>query len=488
MKSLLKEAGPQSTRGLKDDVELQPHQKDALEHAEGKPGTLLHHGTGSGKTVTALAAAEQKGGNTLAVTPASLTQNYDKEVEKFVKPERQDAHQSVSYAKFRKDPDQYLDEHDPDSLVFDEIHRLRNPTQAREAAQYARDKVDHAVGLTATPTHNHPKDIAQQVNLVAGDKVISQDEIEQEHIDRAKESPGVMGWLRGAEAGETKSIKNKDQLKEKLGPYVHRHEPDSEHFPDVEKEEVEVPMSSKQEDMIKQLEKNNPALAHKMKHNLPPSKQEASNLNAFLQGTRQIANTPATHDQSVDDPVEASPKMQRVLDDLKEDAEGDDDFRGAVFSNYLGAGAKPIIDKTKEDEDAPEGGLYEGSLSRSKRKELLNQFEEGDKQVLGLSPAGSEGLDLKGVRTMSVLEPDWNPRTTEQAVGRAARYKSHEHLPEDKQKVNIRRYKSVHPEKWHHKIPGVDKPTSPDEYLESIEQEKSELNQEFEDAIHQGGS
>lgn len=461
MLALLKTA--QKPEGLSDDLELQPHQAEALEHAKDKPGVILNHGLGSGKTVTGIAIGEQEGGNTLAVTPASLTSNYEKEVDQFVKPERRDAHRAVSYSKFRRDPDRYIDEHQPDTMILDEMHRLRNPTKAREAVDHVRPRVGKTVGMTASMVNNHPKETAPLVNTVAGEKVIGEDEFEREFIDKQK--PGVLGRILGGE--ESEKIKNKDKINETLGPYVHRYEPDKSgpDYPDAKTEEVDVPMSKKQKQLIKGVEKKNPLLAYKVRNNLPPSKQEAKQLNAFMQAHRQISNTPATHDDSIDDPIADSPKMQKVLEDM----EGVD--RGVVYSNYLDGGAKPVIDNAENAE------LYHGGLSQKQRDEMLERFENGETNVLGLSPAGAEGIDLKGVRRMAIMDPDWNPETTNQAVGRAVRYKSHEHLPEDERNVEVKKYRSTYPDRLHHKITG--RPQSPDEYLDEVQKEKQQLNEEF---------
>jgi len=46
-----------------------------------------------------------------------------------------------------------------------------------------------------------------------------------------------------------------------------------------------------------------------------------------------------------------------------------------------------------------------------------------------ISASGSEGLDLKQVRTVVILEPHWNRTRIHQVIGRASRYMSHVALP-----------------------------------------------------------
>ena len=54
-----------------------------------------------------------------------------------------------------------------------------------------------------------------------------------------------------------------------------------------------------------------------------------------------------------------------------------------------------------------------------------------------LSRAGSEGLDLKGVRDVVLLEPHFHNERMQQVIGRAVRYRSHEALPPDERNVVV---------------------------------------------------
>lgn len=464
---------------LKDDVELQPHQQDAVEHLKDKPGGIINHSLGSGKTVTSLGISEEQSGNTLAVTPAALRENFKKEIDKFVPDDRKDAYKVTSYHKFRNEADDLIDEHEPNTVIADEVHRLRNPTQARDAFIRNREKFPHMLGLTGTLSQNHPSEVVPLSNLATGKKLMGKRRFNREHIKEVEENPGLWGkYIKGVEPGVREEITNKEGLRDTFSPYIHRFTGSEEyekHTPDVEEEVVETGLSSKQKKLLKQLEKNNPAAAYRVRANLPPSKKDSENLNAFMIGARQIANTPASHDVNVDDPVEESPKLQQMLEDAK------DSEKTVQFSNFLDAGVYPTVDRLQEED--VDAGVYEGSMSDKKKKELIQKFNESDEGVLGLSPAGGEGLDLKGVRQMQITEPDWNPEKINQAIGRAARYKSHDHLPEDEQKVKVRRYKATEPEKWYHNIPGVDKKTSIDEYISNRAQEKERLNEGLYDAL-----
>lgn len=464
---------------LHSHVKLQDHQNEALNHSEGKGGLIVNHGLGSGKTLTSMAIAEKRGGNVLVVVPAALRENYKEQLKKFVTPDRHSDYKIVSYHEFMRDPNHFVDTHKPNTLVADEVHRLRNPKKMKGSFEDVRKKIPFMVGMTGSVVNNHPSEAVDLVNLVNGQKVMSKDEFERKHIDIRKVSPGLLGRLRGVQAGEVEEIKNRKQLQKSLSPYIHRFEGSDEYrsnLPRTKEEEVGVDMTKKQVEMLKALEGANPALAYKLRNNLPPSKQESQQLNSFMIGMRQVVNNPATLDKNIADPISNSPKMQAAINAMHSKMKNDPNFRGVVYSRFLDGGVRPIANKL-------DGGIYEGSLSDKQRRQLLDEFQSGKKKVMGISPSGGEGLDLKGVKLMQVLEPDWNPETTSQAVGRAVRYKSHAHLPENEREVLIQRYIAKHPDSFKYKLPFMKRPTSPDEYLKSRSGEKARLNKDFLEAL-----
>lgn len=62
--------------------------------------------------------------------------------------------------------------------------------------------------------------------------------------------------------------------------------------------------------------------------------------------------------------------------------------------------------------------------------------------ILLISKSGAEGLDLKNVRSVHIMEPYWNYSLIEQIIARAVRYKSHDILPKDQQNVQTYIYLS----------------------------------------------
>ena len=65
-------------------------------------------------------------------------------------------------------------------------------------------------------------------------------------------------------------------------------------------------------------------------------------------------------------------------------------------------------------------------------------------RVICITSAGAEGLSLKNVRAVHIMEPYWNNVRLKQVKGRAIRIGSHLELPEDQRDVSIYTYISVY--------------------------------------------
>jgi hypothetical protein len=80
-----------------------------------------------------------------------------------------------------------------------------------------------------------------------------------------------------------------------------------------------------------------------------------------------------------------------------------------------------------------------------KARETGNEYGKVIKVILGSSSA-AEGIDLKWVREIHILEPWFNLTRTEQVIGRGIRYRSHLELPLEKRNVTVYYHAAVLPE------------------------------------------
>lgn len=86
-------------------------------------------------------------------------------------------------------------------------------------------------------------------------------------------------------------------------------------------------------------------------------------------------------------------------------------------------------------------------------RELLKEFNQGissnsegkgasgatskNMNVILITDAGAESMDLKGVRHIVISDPTWTNALTQQIIGRGQRYRSHHHLPVQKRKIDV---------------------------------------------------
>ncbi len=95
---------------------------------------------------------------------------------------------------------------------------------------------------------------------------------------------------------------------------------------------------------------------------------------------------------------------------------------------------------------------FHGEIDRDVRKKNLLAFNGKDNidgkliKMILISPAGSEGINLRNVRQVHVIEPYWNEVRIQQLIGRALRMCSHADLPMEERKVDIFRYHAIRPE------------------------------------------
>jgi superfamily II DNA or RNA helicase len=87
--------------------------------------------------------------------------------------------------------------------------------------------------------------------------------------------------------------------------------------------------------------------------------------------------------------------------------------------------------------------------ARERIKEMFNSHENAHGGIIDLlliSATGAEGLDLKHVRHIHIMEPYWNYGRIAQVIARGVRNDSHKDLPQDEKNVATYIYLAVPPE------------------------------------------
>lgn len=140
-------------------------------------------------------------------------------------------------------------------------------------------------------------------------------------------------------------------------------------------------------------------------------------------------------------------------------------------------GTSQILDNAKPKKNMGSYAMFtaDPNLSGDKEK-LLNIFNQSSNKngdiikIILISPVGGEGITLKRVREVHLLEPQFNKSDQEQSVGRAIRTCSHMDLPFENRNCTVYYHANMFPNKDHESV---------DVYLHR----KSEIKQKYIDSI-----
>lgn len=156
-----------------------------------------------------------------------------------------------------------------------------------------------------------------------------------------------------------------------------------------------------------------------------------------------------------------SNKLYKLLNNIKDPKTGNI----FIYSNYVNYGGTSLIKQLlinngfyefKSKTNITEDKMYkyfvvfDDSTSIEKRERYKRIFNSDDNKygkfiriIIG-SPIISEGITLKAVRQVHILEPYWNMSKVNQIIGRAVRNYSHDMLNQDERTVEIYKYISVY--------------------------------------------
>ena len=172
----------------------------------------------------------------------------------------------------------------------------------------------------------------------------------------------------------------------------------------------------------------------------------------YIKGSKEILDK--TH------LIKTSPKIHRILDYI-EKSEG----IVLIYSQYIYSGVIPLAlalehigynkygkkgtnNLLKKNKNQPYKNyiVISGDTRFTNDKELSNELKilnsksnlRGEEiKVVIISDRGTEGLDLKNIREIHILEPWYNNNKLEQIYGRGIRRLSHVNLPEEEHNVTI---------------------------------------------------
>ena len=479
----------QKQADLLPSVQLQDHQQRIADEVTGdEPRMLVYHGLGSGKSLSALAAAEaakKKFGDSYGiVAPASLKGNFEKEIQKFTTGSDPEVMSYTGLGLGKQFKEQ------PDTLIMDEAHRLRNPNAASsQAAAIAAAKAKRLLLLTGSPVTNEPSDMANLLSLIHN-KNITPEEFNKQYVGQKTVWPGLMGWLRGVQPGVKPVVKNEAALRKLLAGHVDYQASKTPDGVNVNEQTMHVPLSAEQQKIQKAIRTQiPPGFLWKLDNEFPLSREELSKLNSFMSGMRQVSlsTQPFRVDKDPGKAFTQSAKLQAAFGNLQKELKTDPRKKAIIYSNFVESGLAPYA-SALEKAKIPHG-FFHGGVTPRQRQAAVDAYNAGKLKALLIGPAGAEGLSTKGTSLIQLLDPHWNETRSQQARGRGLRFDSHVGLPEELKNVAVQRYLSSSEDpSIVGKLMGYKRERTGDEVLAHLASEKERVNEEFRRILREEGS
>lgn len=426
----------------RSNIPLRPYQLRVVSYIMNpkNDSLLVVWGTGIGKTLAALTASQcyldkYPNNKVVVISPASLIKNFEKQMKSYGG-QLDYRYEFYSFDKFsglnklgRYDCTNTM-------LIIDEVHNLKNMGVKRYQACFKCAIQTHkTLLLTATPFVNQLHDFESLINLLYREP----DALRRRDLRINKKlAPHMRLQYQRALGAISTMLKNKVTfLRDKK----------SEDYP--RSEIIKIPISMTDD------------YYNKYKHSLDVSLIFGENPEKFFHGYRRAVND-----------LGQGEYLNQKIDQIREIvSEGKQTI---IFSNWLQFGVNII--KSNLDKMGVKYDLISGEVPSSRRQEIVDGYNAKDFQVLIITRAGGEGLDLKDTNNIIILDPVWNPSSLEQIIGRGVRYKSHENLPKDQQYVKTWLLVLVKPTH----IPG---PPSGDEELYRILESKENMKKDVEDIL-----
>ena len=381
---------------------LKPSQIEIAQYVRNpkRRGLLVFHETGSGKTLAGIATIncflrDNPSSTAFFVTPTSVADQVKGEIKKAgLDMKRITVLPHVTFLK--RFVERKISVKDS-MIVLDEAHLFANLPKVKDMAKKSSEKArsvqllkacqqaKKVILMTATPSVNLAKQMYAYLSYIEGRRIASKDGVQRIHTD-AKCYVSFFKRTANDPNYPSKEI------------HIHRFVMSSKYLKVYNRIEVQ----QKQELMARGFNPN-------------------KNQKAFLTAVRRASNKI---------PGEENPKALWLVEQLKKRLRP-----SVVYSSWKSSGIRYIQEYLKKA-----GIKFEeisGSVSKGKRLALKEQFNTGKLPVLFITAAGAEGLDLKGVRDIYILEPYWSHSRYQQVIGRGVRYQSHLHLPASERKVDI---------------------------------------------------
>ena len=423
-------------------VKLFGYQQDCVKFMKNNFGLILYHSMGTGKTITSLSMMYQFWNDIIIISTKASRKNFYDDIKKLnIDKNRIKIYTYQTAISLIMKKQLSFTNH---SVIIDEAHHLRSVTKLQSILIEECKNATRLVLLTGTIFYNSLTDLSVLVNIIKKNDVLpeTQKEFKFFYYDETYETPT-----------------NVETLVEKITNCIsfYKKSLDS-HYPTFLTEYVKVDMNNLQISEYRHYLRTILSLDN-LQH-IDYSILDKRKVNNFLNVTRQLSNT-------VDNTSDA-PKIQAIFKHIKEHAKP-----AIVYSNFLKNGILPLAQLLNNEKITY--AIYFGEQTEEKRSKIVDDYNNGKIQVLMITTAGSESLDLKNTRFIHIMEPHWNESKIDQIIGRVIRYDSHKTLPKNDRNVTVVRWISV----FGYKIPYE----TADEYIVSLAIKKQKMFNQFDEII-----
>jgi superfamily II DNA or RNA helicase len=429
-------------------IELKEYQKIPIEFMKNNKGLILYHSTGSGKTITALLSMNQFKKRIVIIGSKSSKKAFNDDIKKLEL--NADRFEFFTFSKIKKTmKNTNIDMLHDACVIVDEAHNLRNETIDNMMLITSFEYCYKIILLTATPIINYLNDLSVLVNIVKNSVILPTD---------------IKLFNAAYYDEETGNILNIDTLMKKMNnciSYYNKNE-NNRDYPSVKIYYKEVEMNN---DQIEEYRHYISKFLFDQTIGSAIYTIDFENINQrkknfFLSSTRQLSNTLNGSNEY--------PKIKSIFKMIKKGP-----FPCVIYSNYLKNGVLALSQLLEIDNITYK--TITGDTNNEKINMIVNDYNNRKFDVLLITSAGSESLDLKNTRQLHIMEPHWNESRINQVIGRVVRYKSHVNLPQDEQFVTIYRWISVFPTSVNNK--------SADQYLIELSIKKDKITKQFDDII-----
>lgn len=386
-------------------IRLLPHQKHLISKLNDDLFPIyICWGMGSGKTIGACMCMSilPNDSKVLIICDKSTVLQWKSEVEKLLIRNHEnfkDLHIDIIHYEYLEqdsapDPSKYS------MTIVDESHRFRN-AWSRESQRmlnwiYNIHKCKRIIFLSGTPiVHNA--------------------------VDERKAFDNMM-------------CTEKKDLKGRVFFYDPRHDPKSEKkYPKKTEEDIQCPMSWSQ--CFLYLLNRRQDFTLRIENEEEPRTRMSSSKNTYNTLLRAFSNNPFPDNPAL------SPKFQQILKQLE--SCNNNNCKQIIYSSRKDTGVKALQSLWNSLNNTSSFQIT-GDMSHTERDEHIKKFNRKPNSTLFITDAGAQGIDLKRVDIVHIMEPAENIQDENQIINRAIRYKSHS-SPDST--VQVYRYITTFPNK-----------------------------------------